>query len=81
MDALIILLGAFLYLFTAVTLVPWVAEQKGRSAFGWGLIALVWTPLFALLALAAVPDKLGPVVVTVEPPEADEVPEYKWRKP
>jgi hypothetical protein len=80
MDAVIILLGGFLYLITAGALVPWVAQQKGRSGFGWFLIALFWTPLFALIALAAVPDKLGPVVVTVEPPELDEAPEFKWRK-
>jgi len=54
---IILLAGVFLYLFTAATLVPFVAEQKGRSALGWLVAALVWTPLFALIALAAVPAK------------------------
>jgi len=79
--AMLILLGGFLYLITAAALVPWVAQQKGRSAFGWLLIALLWTPLFALIALAAVPDKLE------EQPEPSdhrlgdsEIPEFKWRK-
>jgi len=75
-----VLSGLLLYFITACSLVPWVAQQKGRSGFAWMLIALFWTPLFALIALAAVPDKLGAVLVTVEQPDAPEVPEFKWRK-
>jgi formate hydrogenlyase subunit 3/multisubunit Na+/H+ antiporter MnhD subunit len=74
-----VLSGLVLYFFASAALVPFVAEQKGRSAFGWAFIAFFFTPLFALIALAAVSDKLGPVAV--EAPEADAVPEYKWRKP
>lgn len=58
----------------------YVTEEKGRSGVAWGFVALFFTPLLALIALAALPDKLGPIVVTVEPSEAEEVPEYKWRK-
>lgn len=76
-----ILVSAFFYFITAVAFVPWVAQQKGRSGFGWLLIALCFSPLLALIALAAVPDKLGPILVAVEPPAGDEIPEFKWRKP
>lgn len=39
-----------------VFLVPLVAHEKGRSAIGWALLSLVFSPLLALLALAAVPE-------------------------
>lgn len=78
---IVMLWSVVLYIITAGSLVPWVAQQKGRSGIGWLLIALLWTPLFALIALAAVPDKLGPVIVTVEPQSSEEIPEFKWRKP
>jgi hypothetical protein len=38
-----------------VTLVPFVASSKGRSGFAWMLIALLISPLLALIALVAVP--------------------------
>lgn len=56
---LLIVLSVFMYVFTAVTLIPFVAEQKQRSAFGWAVIAIVWTPVLALIALAAVPIKVA----------------------
>jgi len=58
LDATLLLLWCgFLYLLAAASLVPSVAQQKGRSGFGWMLIALLWSPLIALIALAALPDK------------------------
>jgi hypothetical protein len=79
--ALFALAAGFLYLITAAALVPWTAQQKGRSGFAWMLIALVWTPLFALIALAAVPVK------SEDQPEPyaqrlgdSEIPEFKWQK-
>jgi hypothetical protein len=39
-------------------LVAYVAEQKNRSALGWSLLSLfIVGPLFALIALAAVPSR------------------------
>lgn len=38
-------------------LVGFVASAKGRSAVGWFFISLMFSPLIALLALCAVPDK------------------------
>jgi hypothetical protein len=70
------------WLLAFVALVAHVASEKGRSGVAWRFAAVVFSPLVALLALAAVPDKLGPVVVTVEDPRGGEdVPEFKWRKP
>lgn len=48
-----------IYLLASVTLVPFVASTKGRSAFGWMLIALLMSPLLALIALVAVPPGEG----------------------
>ncbi|MGH2362536.1 MAG: hypothetical protein ACRDGM_18580 [bacterium] len=44
------------YFFASVALVPAVAIYKGRSALGWACTALLFTPLLALIALAAVPN-------------------------
>jgi hypothetical protein len=44
-----------LYVLAAVGLVPFVASEKDRSAVGWALLALLFSPLLALVALAAVP--------------------------
>jgi len=50
---------------------------KGRSGFGWLLLALLVTPLLALIALAAMPIKRD----EEEAPEvSEEIPEFKWRK-
>ena len=70
----------FAWLMGFVALVFHVAEEKGRSGVAWGCAALLFTPVIALIALAAVPDKLGPSSVTGEPPEVDEIPEFKWRR-
>lgn len=63
------------YVFASLFLVPYVAAQKGRSGFGWALIALFLTPLLTLLALAAVPE-----LEEQDQPDVPEVPEFKWRK-
>jgi hypothetical protein len=47
------------YLLASVTLVPYVASSKGRSGLAWMLIALLMSPLLALLALVAVPPGEG----------------------
>ena len=39
----------------SVTLVPFVAAGKGRSAFGWALLSLLFSPIVTLIALAALP--------------------------
>jgi hypothetical protein len=44
-----------IYLLASVTLVPFVASSKGRSGLAWMLIALLMSPLLALIALVAVP--------------------------
>ena len=62
-------------------LVRYVASAKGRSGPGWLLIALVVTPLLSLLALAAIADTGGPVLVKLDDSAtAEDVPESKWRK-
>jgi hypothetical protein len=35
--------------------VGWVARQKYRSGFGWFINGLIFSPLLAMIALAAVP--------------------------
>jgi len=65
------------YLVATFGLVPYVASVKGRSGFGWLLLALLVTPLLALIALAAMPIKRD----EEEAPEvSEEIPEFKWRK-
>jgi hypothetical protein len=48
-----------IYLLASVTLVPYVASSKGRSGLAWMLIALLKSPLLALIALVAVPPGEG----------------------
>jgi hypothetical protein len=74
-ELLVFFVLAVPYVFASLFLVPYVAAQKGRSGFGWALIALFLTPLLALLALAAVPE----LEEDVQPDDAG-VPEFKWRK-
>jgi len=64
------------YFFATFGLVPAVARAKGRSGIEWFFIALFVTPLLALIALAAMPDRQR----EDERPETPEVPEFKWRK-
>jgi hypothetical protein len=69
------------YLIATFGLVPYVASAKGRSGPGWLRIALVVTPHLSLLALAAIPDTGGPVLVKLDDSAAaEDVPEFKWRK-
>jgi len=44
-----------IYLLASVTLVPYVASSKGRSGVAWTFVALLMSPLLALIALVAVP--------------------------
>jgi len=55
----IVLLLPLLWLwFTGTLLVIYVAKQKNRTGLGWGLLSLLIVgPLFALIALAAVPTR------------------------
>jgi hypothetical protein len=57
------------YFFASVGLVPYVASEKRRSAFGWVLTALFLTPVLALLALAALP--MGEEDVPINPFDLD----------
>lgn len=55
-DAIFVQMLTFmLWIAATVFLVPFVAHEKGRSAIGWALLSLVFSPLLTLLALAAVP--------------------------
>ncbi|MBI4636389.1 MAG: hypothetical protein HY727_08570 [Candidatus Rokubacteria bacterium] len=55
-DAVLLLLVLVFYLVLSILLVPFVAHEKGRNPFFWAFIAVVCTPLMAILALAALPD-------------------------
>ncbi|PYM40568.1 MAG: hypothetical protein DME16_26095 [Candidatus Rokuibacteriota bacterium] len=44
-----------IYLLASVTLVPYVASSKGGSGLAWMFVALLMSPLLALIALVAVP--------------------------
>jgi hypothetical protein len=58
-----------IYLLASVTLVPYVASSKGRSGLAWMLIALLMSPLLALIALIAVP--AGEAKEPINPFDAD----------
>jgi len=62
------------YFLATVALVPCVASANGRSGFEWLLIALLVTPLLALIALAAMPVKRE------DQPDGSEIPEFKWKR-
>jgi hypothetical protein len=51
MEPIILLLalifGVWLYIFVPAKM----AERRGRSAFGWVLISLIFSPLIAIIAL------------------------------
>ncbi|MBI4635013.1 MAG: hypothetical protein HY727_01560 [Candidatus Rokubacteria bacterium] len=55
-DVILLLLVITFYLILAVLLVPFTAHEKGRNPFFWAFIAVVCTPLMAILALAALRD-------------------------
>jgi hypothetical protein len=63
---------AIVYLLASATLVPFVASAKGRSALAWVLVALLMTPLLALIALVAVPPGEGRE--PINPFDADRTP-------
>jgi hypothetical protein len=58
-EVILLLSLVAIYLLASVTLVPFVASTKGRSGFAWMLIALLMSPLLALIALVAVPPGEG----------------------
>jgi hypothetical protein len=51
----LLLISSLIYLMASAGLVPFVAREKDRSGFGWMLSALLFSPLLALIALAALP--------------------------
>ena len=61
-----------IYLLASVTLVPFVASSKGRSGLAWMFVALLMSPLLALIALVAVP--LGEGREPVNPFDAGRTP-------
>lgn len=63
------LIGAAVYLVASASLVPFVAVAKGRSGLGWVFSALIFSPLLALIALAALPQ--GPGREPASPFEAE----------
>jgi hypothetical protein len=66
------------YFLATFGLVPAVARSKGRSGLEWFFIALLVTPLLALIALAGMPEK--PKERREEAPaDADVIP-FKWGK-
>ena len=59
MEALFLILVAYSFVLS-VTLVPWVAGQKGRNTIAWAVVSLLVSPLLALIALAAIPSRPTP---------------------
>jgi hypothetical protein len=52
----VVLVFLVYHLLTSTVLVPFVAKEKGRSAVGWAIGALIFfTPIPVLIALAALP--------------------------
>jgi len=47
--------AALIWLASACFVVAYVAEQKARSGAAWFFVALLFTPVFATLCLAALP--------------------------
>jgi hypothetical protein len=54
------LVAFLLYLLASMTLVPYVARVKQRTGIGWMLTSLLFSPLLALVALAALPAREAP---------------------
>jgi hypothetical protein len=52
---IVLLLGGLLVWVIGSIFVGWVARQKNRSGFGWFINGLIFSPLLAMIALAAVP--------------------------
>ena len=47
----------FFWVLPALGIVPYVAHVKGYPWMSWLLIALIFSPILALLAIAALPDR------------------------
>ena len=56
MEALAILLIAFLALWLCIFLPAGMARRRGRSALGWVLLAWITPPIVAIIALRIVGD-------------------------
>jgi len=54
----VLAVAAGVYAAVSLTLAPTVARAQGRSALLWALVSLLVTPVLALLALAAMPDRV-----------------------
>ncbi len=52
---LVALAVVLIWLAIACFIVGYVAEQKARNGAAWFFIALIYTPIFAMLALIALP--------------------------
>ncbi len=66
----------------------YVASQKGRSGFWWPLIALIISPLLALIAIAALPavrdedaDRIKELEEEVNRLRGDESTRPPWARP
>ena len=54
-----IVAAVLVYLLASLGLVPFVASEKRRSATAWVGVALLVSPLLALIALAALPQGMA----------------------
>ena len=54
-DALLYMAVVVVWIAATSMLVPFVASQKGRNGWLWALASAVFSPLLALIVLAAVP--------------------------
>ena len=70
---IVLLLGGLLVWVIGSIFVGWVARQKNRSGFGWFINGLIFSPLLAMIALAAVPAR--------EPRKADDRVEWNDERP
>jgi|GEM_PF-4655397 len=52
----VLVITVIVFIVVLLSVVGYVANQKGRSAGSWVLIAIITTPVFALLALIALPN-------------------------
>jgi hypothetical protein len=71
-EVILLLPFVAIYVLASVTLVPYVASSKGRSGLAWMFVALLMSPLLALIALIAVPPGEGKE--PINPFDADRTP-------
>jgi hypothetical protein len=76
---LVVAAVAIPYAIASLGIVPYVARAKRRSGSGWAILALLVTPVIALLALAAMPvtrrddDQMAPCPYCAEDVKTDAV--------